>query len=886
MNTYETKNNPSPFARRHAARAYHNGMITRRLPLLCLSVALVLGSPASTIRLVAQSPSDSPLQGRDRQLFDFDWRFRSGEVDGGQAATFDDSAWEKVDLPHDFMAEGKGQALVIPNPNARGGGAGRGNANLPTEPEGPFDPRSPGGSGNGYLNGGVGWYRKTFTPPASAAARRVRLEFEGVYMNSEVWLNGEKIGGRPYGYSTFEVDLTPRLKPGQPNTIAVRVYVPQPSSRWYSGAGIYRHVWLTMLNPVHVAQWSTIVTTPAITAASADVRVRTAIQNESNAATTADVELIVTAPSLGEVARTRARVEVPAGQRAPVDATVAVKNPKRWSTSNPFLYTVQARVSVAGKLVDVDRATFGIRTTEFTPDGGFLLNGVKLPLQGVCLHHDLGPVGAAAFDRGIERQLEIMKRMGVNAIRTSHNPPAPALLDYADRLGFVVMDEAFDEWKQNKTRFGYGQFFDEWAERDIRDMVRRDRNHPSVIMWSIGNEIPEQRDVDRAEALATWLTGFVRDEDPTRPVTSAMNNPTRALDNGFAKPLDLFGVNYNLGVYERVKGSKAYASETSSNYSSRDQYNLQIKDGQVTIAKQLANHTTSYDLDFPSWGNTAERQFQAMAASPWMAGEFVWTGIDYIGEPTPFNWPNRSSSFGIVDIAGFPKDRFYLYQSKWRPQPIVHILPHWNWPDEYKGKAIPVWSYTNADSVELFLNGTSVGVRDWTGVKETHLTWQVPYEPGTLRAVAKKAGKVVAEDTVETAGAPVKLELVADRDTIRPDGQDLSFVTVRVVDAKGRLCRATGNVSVQFDLQGVAGVIAGIDNGDPTNHEPFKGPTKLAATHKTFNGLAIVVLRAPRASGTLTLRARADGLSPATVRVVASPNPPAGAVGAARGGRD
>jgi beta-galactosidase len=335
-------------------------------------------------------------------------------------------------------------------------------------------------------------------------------------------------------------------------------------------------------------------------------------------------------------------------------------------------------------------------------------------------------------------------------------------------------------------------------------------------------------------------------------------------------------------VYERVKGSKAYASETSSNYSSRDQYNLQIKDGQVTIAKQLANHTTSYDLDFPSWGNTAERQFQAMAAAPWMAGEFVWTGIDYIGEPTPFNWPNRSSSFGIVDIAGFPKDRFYLYQSKWRPQPIVHILPHWNWPDEYKGKAIPVWTYTNADSVELFLNGKSVGVRDWTGVKETHLTWQVPYEPGTLRAVAKKAGKIVAEDAVDTAGAPAKLEFVADRDTIRPDGQDLSFVTVRVVDAKGRLCRATGNVAVQFDLSGAAGEIAGVDNGDPTNHEPFKGPTKLAASHRTFNGLAVVVLRAPRATGTLTLRARADGLAPATVRVVATSNPVSGARGGVR----
>lgn len=368
--------------------------------------------------------------------------------------------------------------------------------------------------------------------------------------------------------------------------------------------------------------------------------------------------------------------------------------------------------------------------------------------------------------------------------------------------------------------------------------------------------------------MATRLAGFVRAEDPTRAVTAAMNNPTNALDTGFAKPLDWFGVNYNLGVYERVRGKNAYASETSSNYSSRDEFNLELKEGAVTILNQRNNHTTSYDLDFPRWGNTAERQFQAMAAAPWMAGEFVWTGIDYIGEPTPFNWPNRSSSFGIVDLAGFPKDRFYLYQSKWKPEPVVHLLPHWTWPDEFKGKAIPVWAYTNAETVELFLNGKSIGTRDWTGVQETHLTWSVPYEAGTLRAVGKRGGKVVAEDSVETTGAPAKLELVADRAAIRADGQDLSFITVRVVDAKGRLCRANDRLPVQLELTG-AGVIAGVDNGDPTNHEFFKGQSPTRAAHQTFHGLAIVVLRAPRTAGAMTLTARATGVSPATIRVSA-----------------
>jgi beta-galactosidase len=391
-------------------------------------------------------------------------------------------------------------------------------------------------------------------------------------------------------------------------------------------------------------------------------------------------------------------------------------------------------------------------------------------------------------------------------------------------------------------------------------MVRRDRNHPSIVMWSIGNEIPEQRNAQDGEAMAARLAAFVRSEDPTRPVTAAMNNPNQALETGFAKSLDLFGVNYNLGVYERVKGSRSYASETSSNYSSRDRYNLVIRDGAVAIDKQLENHTTSYDLDFPRWGNTAEQQFQALAAAPWMAGEFVWTGFDYIGEPTPFAWPNRSSSFGIVDLVGFPKDRFYLYQSKWRPEPMVHILPHWTWPEEFKDKEIPVWTYTNADSVELFLNGKSLGTRDWSGMKETHLAWQVPYAPGTLHAVARKGARVIAEDRVETTTAPSRIEMRVDRASIRADGQDLAFVIVRVVDARGRLSRADGNHLIRFVLSG-AGSIAGVDNGDPTNHEPFKGATPLTAQHTSFNGLQLVVIRAPRSAGTLTLRADAEGLT-------------------------
>lgn len=807
-------------------------------PLFALLILL------STALATTQTPG--PV-GRDRQLFDFDWRFKAGEVENGQAPTLDDKEWERVDLPHDFMIEGKGQAIVV----AGGRGGGRGADDLPTTPEGPFDPRSPGRNDNGFLNGGIGWYRKTFTLAPRKSAERVRLEFEGVYMNAEVWLNGQSVGRRPYGYSTFEFDITPYLAPaGQSNVLAVRVLVHQPSTRWYSGAGIYRHVWLTRVPLDRIAHWGVTARATEITDARARVDVRTAV--ESDSAAPVNVQTVIRDREGRPVARAEGTASAP--------ISLEIPKPRRWSIEDPYLYTVESTLTSG----DSVRVPFGLRTIEFTTDGKFLLNGRHVPLQGVCLHHDLGPLGAAAFDRGIERQLQIMKAMGVNAIRTSHNPPAPALLDFTDRMGFVVMDEAFDEWKQNKTRFGYGQFFDEWSERDIRDMVRRDRNHPSVVMWSIGNEIPEQRNKEAGEAMATRLTGLVREEDPTRPVTAGMNNPVQALETGFAKPLDLFGVNYNLGVYERVKGSRTYASETSSNYSSRDRYNLVLKDGAVVIEKQLENHTTSYDLDFPRWGNTAERQFQALAAAPWMAGEFVWTGFDYIGEPTPFTWPNRSSSFGIVDLVGFPKDRFYLYQSKWRPEPMVHILPHWNWPEEFKGKEIPVWAYTNADSVELFLNGTSLGTRDWTGVKETHLAWQVPYAPGTLRAVARKGGKVVAEDRVETTSAPARIELQVDRASIRADGQDLAFVTVRIVDARGRLSRADGNPLVRFTLSG-GGSIAGVDNGDPTNHEPFKGPTPSSAQHRAFHGLQLVVIRAPRSSATLTLRAEADGLAGASL---------------------
>jgi beta-galactosidase len=834
--------------------------------LLVLGLAL-LPWPADLARVAPDGgavPSAAPRAmhaasgPRTRTLFDFDWRFRAGEVANGQWNGLDDAAWQAIDLPHDFMITGQGQREVA----ADGRAPHERMLKLPEKPEGPFDPRSPGEAANGFLNGGIAWYRKTFPTPARGAGQRVFIEFEGAYMNSEVWLNGQKLGVRPYGYTQFQYELTPHLKPaGAANVVAVRVQVKQPSSRWYSGGGLYRHVWLITTEPVHIDQWGTVVRTATLTNERAELTVRVDVRNQGATAVNASAEVVVRDRAGASLATARGPVAVGADGRTSVTIPVTVPTPHRWSVKDPYLYEVEASVRVAGRLTDRETVPYGLRTVGWDAERGFLLNGERVPLQGVCLHHDLGPLGAAAFDRGIERQLEIMKQMGVNAIRTSHNPPAPALLDLADRMGFVVMDEVFDEWKVNKTTYGYGLYFDEWSERDTRDMVRRDRNHPSVVMWSIGNEIPEQGDTARAEAMATRLAGFVRDEDPTRFVTAGMDNPVAARATRFAKPLDLFGINYHLNVYPTVRGMNAFSSESSSDFSSRDQYNLVLKDGVPTIVNRLDNHVSSYDPEGPSWGNSAEAQFKAMRAYPWIGGEFVWTGIDYIGEPTPFNWPNRSSSFGIVDIAGFPKDRFYLYQSQWRADPMVHILPHWNWPDTYRGKPIPVWTYTNADSVELFLDGRSLGVRSWRGVEDFHLSWQVPYTPGVLRAVAMRGGKVVAEDRVETTGAPSRLELRVDRPVIRGDGQDLAFVTVRLV-------RAGANPSVHFSLAG-GGSIAAMDNGDPTNHEPFTGPSPSSGQHRAFNGLALVVVRAPRAGALMTLQARAEGLTSAQVTIKA-----------------
>jgi beta-galactosidase len=771
------------------------------------------------------------------------------------------TAWDisrHYKVPHEIIHYGdKNSIAVRVFDGVQGGGIYNDGMRIT---EGMFESTSPSGSGGGYINAGTGWYRKEFKLHRSTQGKRVFIEFDGVYMNSDVWLNGVHLGNRPYGYSSFQYELTPHLKFGdEKNILAVRADVQQPCSRWYSGAGIYRHVRLTVTDPVHIAQWGTYVTTPEVTENEATIRIETRIQNQSASAQQVMLENVIVDDAGTKVANGSSMLKVMADNVVVFEQLLKVPKPKLWSLENPRLYRVESKVRTNDQIVDASVTPFGIRTFEFTMDKGFFLNGKHVAIKGVCEHHDLGSLGAAVNKRAIERQLEILKSMGCNAIRTSHNPPDPVLLNLCDRMGFLVMDEAFDEWKQSKTMFGYGRFFDEWSERDLTDMIHRDRNHPSIILWSIGNEIPEQGNANAYE-MSKRLVDICHREDPTRPVTSACNSPEAAVKSGFAKPLDVVGINYQLPVYQTLHGKgKLIASETASAISTRGEYNL-VQDGDsLKIVKELNNQCTSYDIIAPNWGNTAESTLKAVKDAPWVAGEFVWTGFDYIGEPTPFPWPSASSYFGIVDLCGFPKDRYYLYQSQWTDKPMVHILPHWNWQG-FEGKEIPVWCYSNCESVELLLNGKSLGEKKFIDTKDLHLVWKVPYAAGSLQAIAKNNGKIVCKDEVQTAGAPARIVLTPDRTRINADGDDLSNIKIEIVDKDGHICPNADNL-VKFKIEG-EGVIAGVGNGNPVSHEYFR-----ANERKAFHGLCLAVIQSKRERGTIHFSAESEGLQAAEVLV-------------------
>jgi beta-galactosidase len=774
-------------------------------------------------------------------------------------ADFNDSVWRQLNLPHDWGVEGG------------------------------FQQDLPGETGK-LAWAGVGWYRKHFVISPSDKGKEIYLDIDGAMAYPSVWLNGQFVGGWTYGYSSFQLDLTPYIKLGEDNVLAIRLDNPPESSRWYPGGGIYRNVWLVKTTPIHIAHWGTYVTTPEITQNSALVNIKTRLENDSSA--TANVRVTASIYATGANGQ---RIGSPLVSSTPITANLAarssntrglnltLKNPKLWNLESPNLYTVVVQIEQAGRLIDSEETRFGVRTIKFDSEKGFFLNGQHVYIKGVCDHADLGPLGIAINVRGLERQIELLKEMGANAIRTSHNPPAPELLDLCDRMGMLVMDEGFDMWVEAKKKNDNHLVFADWGEKDWRSQIRRDRTHPSVILWSIGNEIEEQRN-PAEHHIAAELSEIAHQEDPTRPTIAACNFGNAGF-NGFQKTIDVFGYNYRFAQYEKFHKENPnlplLASETASTVSSRGEYFFPVDEdknkGQVNF------QVSSYDLYAPPWAWPPDTEFEAQDHNTFVAGELVWTGFDYLGEPTPYGSdsskmlnfsnpdeqarmaaelkqsgkikvPSRSSYFGILDLCGFKKDRFYIYQARWRPDfPMAHILPHWNWPERV-GKVTPVHVYTSGDEAELFLNGRSLG-RKKRGHFQYRLRWDdVVYEPGELKVIAYKDGKRWAEDVVRTTGRPEEILMQPDRRTIRADGSDLSYVTVSVADKNGAMVPRSNN-QIRFEISGPGEIVA-VDNGDATDHTSFQSTSR-----KAFNGMCLVIVRSIKGkSGKINLRAMSDGL--------------------------
>lgn len=784
----------------------------------------------------------------------------SGTPPGGNVQyvqpSFNDASWQSVDLPHDWAIAGPFNAPGI------SGGMGR----LPTN--------------------GVGWYRRTLTATASDVdgTKSIFLDFDGAMSYAAVWLNGRLLGGWPYGYASFRVDLTPYLKAGD-NTLAVRLDNAVDNSRWYPGAGIYRNVWLVKVDKTHVAQFGTYITTPSVSSNSATVNLVVQVENLGN--TTRQVDLTTNIYTIDQrtgdagtdivASIKKTTVSVPNGKKQSVNGSVTISNPRLWGPppgQTPNLYVAVTTLSDSGSngaVIDTYETRFGIRSVAYDPNKGLLINGKRVYVQGTCNHHDQGSIGTAINIRATQRQLQILQEMGTNALRTSHNAPAPELLDLADSMGFMVLDEAFDCWSQGKTSNDYHLLYSDWHEADMRSFVRRDRNHPSVVAWSIGNEIPEQG-TSQGGTEGKELQDIVLSEDPTRQCTTAMNSANE--NSALAGVIQIEGLNYQgeYGAYgafhSKFPNKMVWGSETASCISTRGTYLFPVPSannagyGTSGLSDGSAKYISAYELANPGWGGSPDAVFSSQDRFSFVAGEFVWTGFDYIGEPTPYggNGGARSSYFGIVDLAGFKKDRFYLYQARWRPDlPMVHILPHWTWPDRV-GQTTPVHVFSSADEVELFVNGKSAGRVKRPGSSVYRFRWDsVKYAAGELRAVGYKNGAQWAVDTRKTAGDAVALNVTVDRATIAGDGVDLAYISVAVVDASGTVVPRASH-TVTFSVSGPGKLVA-TDNGDPTDMTAFP-----SANRKAFSGLALGIVKGV-GKGQITVNVKANGLKAGEVVV-------------------
>lgn len=772
---------------------------------------------------------------------------------------FDDSEWRHLNLPHDWAIEG------------------------------PFNIDYNGSTGK-LPYWGIRWYRKTLELSQDDAGKQIYLDIDGAMSYASVWCNGQYVGGWPYGYASFRLDLTPYIKAGQKNVLAIRLDNPDDTSRWYPGSGIYRNVWLVKTSPVHVEQWGTFVRNQQVDSEIAVMEMGVNIENHAGKDVQVKLQTSVYLqgkdgrPVGEEVTQSMIKdIAIKKDSWSSARFQFKVDKPKLWDIDTPNCYVAVSRVFMDGKEMDSYETPFGIRTIEFTHDQGFMLNGQKVAIKGVCMHHDLGALGAAFNEVAAERQLRIMKEMGANAIRTSHNPPAPELVALCDRMGLMMQLELADTWQKGKRKNDYNLLFDDWSEADMRSLVRHYRNHPSVIMWSIGNEMPDQT-TDQGVIIARNLTAYCHDEDPTRP-TSLGCNKRDAVFRDIVNQVDIFGLNYFHKTYpvfkEQNPTRRYHASETSSATSSRGEYFFPVTTD--VNDSRSGFQLSSYDMTTIGWGCAPEVQFKMNEEYPFMSGEFVWTGFDYLGEPTPYNkdltnllnfsdpnelekarkeleelskikTPSRSSYFGIVDLCGFPKDRYYNYKSYWRPDvPTVHILPHWKWQERI-GEITPVHIYTSGDAVELFLNGKSLGRREKAHSYD-RLTWDdVRYEPGSLRAIAYKNGQKWAEELVETTGKPAALQVTAEKTELKNDGTDLSFIRVAVVDSQGRVVPRSKN-HLKFSVTGPAEIIA-TDNGDATSLLPFQ-----LSERDAYNGLALVILRSQyMKQGKVVLTVESKGL--------------------------
>ncbi|MBN2213536.1 MAG: DUF4982 domain-containing protein [Bacteroidales bacterium] len=781
----------------------------------------------------------APGQSRQKLLMDFGWKFIQEDQPDAQQFDFDDSRWRTLDLPHDWSIEGN------------------------------YDKDAATGGSGGYLPTGTGWYRRTFSMPQGGNGKIIRIEFDGVYMNSDVWINGHHLGHYPNGYNSFYYELTPFMTNGK-NVIAVRVDNSlQPNTRWYSGSGIYRHVWLVIVNPLHITHWGTFITTPAVNENEAKIRIQTTIKNNSKKPKTCLLQTRIIDNEKREAGNDNLRFEIQAGAAETLFQEIMVSGPQLWSVDSPFLYKTIQSVMEDNHIVDVCETSFGIRTLEYDADKGFFLNNRHIKMKGVCLHHDGGCLGAAVPVRVWERRLIKLKEMGCNAIRTAHNLPDPEFLDLCDRLGFLVMDECFDEWRIGKREYAYHKYFEQWWRHDLIGMIHRDRNHPSVVLWSAGNEIPEQKTGD-GHVMLKKIMDIIHREDPTRPVTLGCDNI--AADNGsttpeFLETLDIVGYNYVDRWHERRE--LFYSIDRHEHPDRKMTGTESVSNGGIRGYYSLGGDSAMIRPDYNFHMIRAEQLWKYVSGHDFVIGDFMWTGIDYLGESW---WPGKNASSGVLDLCGFPKDGYYFYQSRWTLTPMIHLFPHWNWTGR-EGQFIPVICYTNCDAVELFVNGRSAGEkrlefprqgtsggwnkyekpRVYPTTADLHLSWDVPYEPGIIKAIGKKEGKTVYTREIATTGPPFKVRLSSDRNSISADAVDVAHIQFEITDAEGRVVPGADN-PVKFAVEG-NGRIIGVDNGNPFDHDSYK-----LLQRRAFHGLGLAIVQSTMNAGNIRITATSDGL--------------------------